>query len=304
MELARSLSPNRLEVISADSRQIYRGLDIGTAKPSVEMRAAVPHHLIDIVAPRDTFSAGDFVRHARQIMRDIWSRGAIGIIVGGAAFYVRSLLFGLPETPPADAAVRLELKERAAQLGLGELYAQLQRLDPATAARLHRNDRSRILRALEILATSGQPLSRFRRPIQPPRTGELLLMLLRRPRDLLYQRIEQRVDAMFADGLVVEVAGLLHAGHDYSTPGLRSIGYAEFFGSRGDFRGEAAQLADVASRIKGNSRHYAKRQMTFFRGLPATQWIDMDDAGVAVQTATSVVRQFLDTRATALDSSG
>jgi tRNA dimethylallyltransferase len=295
-------------VISADSRQVYRGLGIGTTKPSSALRAAVPHHLVDIVEPVESFSAGDFVREARQALQEIRTRGALPIVVGGAAFYVRSLLFGLPATPAADAGVREYLAQRAHRVGLAELYAELQRVDPATAQRLHRNDRSRILRALEVFNTGGRPLSDYRRPTQPP-PGETLLLLVRRPRDALYQRIEQRVDGMLRAGLVEEVRGLLESGYDHTTPGLQSIGYAEFFGAAGEFRGDAAHLADVVGAIKRNSRRYAKRQMTFFRSLPAGQWLDLDGAAAAAdgdrdaRRVAGLIRGFLDTEAAALDSS-
>lgn len=273
-ELAPELEACGGEVINADSRQVYRGMDIGTAKPEPRLRRRPPHHLIDVAAPEEQFTAGDFVRAADRLVAEIHARGGLPVIAGGAAFYLWSFLHGLSAAPPADPELRRELQRRARQEGAAALHRELTRLDPATAARLPSGDANRVVRALEVHRLSGQPLSAFRNP-QAARGGYPRLVLgLQRERQELYARIDRRVERMLDAGLAAEVAALRARGYHAATPGLRSIGYAEFF--------LEAAPAERRALIQRNSRRFAKRQLTFFRRFPEVRWFPADDApGVA-----------------------
>lgn len=273
-ELAPELEACGGEVINADSRQVYRGMDIGTAKPEPRLRRRPPHHLIDVAAPEEQFTAGDFVRAADRLVAEIHGRGGLPVIAGGAAFYLWSFLHGLSAAPPADPELRRELQRRARQEGAAALHRELTRLDPATAARLPSGDANRVVRALEVHRLSGQPLSAFRNP-QAARGGYPRLVLgLQRERQELYARIDRRVERMLDAGLAAEVAALRARGYHAATPGLRSIGYAEFFLD--------ATPAARRALIQRNSRRFAKRQLTFFRRFPEVRWFPADDApGVA-----------------------
>ena len=277
-ELLRELAPELEacggEVINADSRQVYRGMDIGTAKPEPRLRRRPPHHLIDVAAPEEQFTAGDFVRAADRLVAEIHGRGGLPVIAGGAAFYLWSFLHGLSAAPPADPELRRELQRRARQEGAAALHRELARLDPATAARLPSGDANRVVRALEVHRLSGHPLSAFRNP-QAARGGYPRLVLgLQRERQELYARIDRRVERMLDAGLAAEVAALRARGYHAATPGLRSIGYAEFFLD--------ATPAARRALIQRNSRRFAKRQLTFFRRFPEVRWFPADDApGVA-----------------------
>jgi tRNA dimethylallyltransferase len=258
------------EVISADSVQVYRGLDIGSAKPPARLRRRIPHHLIDILDPREQFTAGAFVQAAERLIREICARGRLPLVSGGTAFYFRSLIYGLPPTPPADPAIRAALEEECSLLGLAALYRRLHTLDPLSAARISANDRYRILRALEVRAAAGRPLSELAPPEHPRGDIDFLVIGLAREKQELYSRIDGRVDAMFAEGLVDEFKGLLKQGLRETDPGMRGIGYREFFAA---LAGGCLRVKDVAARVKADSRRYAKRQLTFFKSLPGVKWL-------------------------------
>ena len=258
-----------LEVISADSMQVYRGLDIGTAKPPADLRARVPHHLIDIVEPDEQFSAGRFVRRAEALVTEVRSRGALPMLCGGTAYYLRSFLCGLPETPASDPALRRRLKARLQAEGLGALQAELGRVDPVTAAAVASRDSHRVLRALEVFYATGRPLSAFRSPDQVRQDFAFLLLGLHREREELYRRIDRRVELMFEAGLASEVRGLLARGYGPQDPGLRGIGYREFC----EMRRGCWNLREVRAAIQLHSRQYAKRQITFFKSLPGVEWL-------------------------------
>lgn len=273
-ELAPRLEASRAEVINADSRQVYRGLEIGTAKPPPRLRRRVPHHLIDAATPEAQFTAGDFVRAAQRLVGEIHRRGGLPVIAGGAAFYLWSFLHGLPAAPPADPELRRTLQQRARREGAGALHRELARHDPAGAARLPAGDTNRVVRALEVYRLTGRPWSTFRRPQALRRDFRLLVLGLQRERADLYARIDRRVEQMFRAGLAAEVAALRARGYHAGTPGLRSIGYAEFFH-------ESAPAA-LRALIQRNTRRFAKRQLTFFRRFPEVRWYHADDArGVA-----------------------
>jgi len=275
-ELIRQLFSSDFEVISADALQVYRKLDIGTAKPSRRERREIPHHLIDIRDPEEAFSVGDFVREADICMGDIRSRGRIPLISGGTAFYLIRFLYGLPETPPPDPEVREELELRLEAEGSSRLFDELTEVDPASSRAIHPNDTYRILRALEVYHGTGRPLSEFRLPTRPRSGLEPLVLGLYREREELYRRIDERVDRMWRAGLLDEVRALIDGGYRADDPGLKGIGYQEFFRMR---RLGEWTFADVKEEIKKNSRRYAKRQLTFFRKLEETEWFHPTDAG-------------------------
>jgi tRNA dimethylallyltransferase len=274
ISLARELGG---EIVSADSRQIYRGMDIGTAKPTPGERAQAPHHLIDIVEPSETYDAARYAEDAERVIarlvggRDDGGR-ATPIVAGGTGFYLESLFEGLFEGAGRFPDVRQALATRAQEEGAGALHAELMRLDPASASRIHENDSSRIIRALEVLEATGKPLSQWHReparaPSFHPRYVGLSL-----ERDRLVDRIDRRVDAMIEAGLVEEIEGLVASGALSSgMPGASAVGYRELLPLVETGGGDL----DVAvERIKVSTRRYAKRQMTWFRSVGGVEWFD------------------------------
>jgi len=257
--------------------QVYRGMDIGTAKPSAGERALLPHHLIDVREPSEQFTAGDFVRLALGAIADVAGRGLVPVVSGGTGFYLRNLVLGLPEAPPADAAIRSALRAELMEKGPAALMAELGRFDPASAGRIHLNDEYRLLRALEVLRACGRPLSSFGAS-SPKGGGEsrfrFVLLGISRPRAELYRRIGERCAAMFERGLPGEVRALAEAGYGPGDPGMRAIGYREFFVGGGDPPGAfrlSGDLAGVRELVERNSRRYAKRQATYFASLPGAR---------------------------------
>lgn len=260
-----------LEIISADSRQVYRGLDIGTAKPTPEEQARVRHHCIDICDPREVHSAAQFVAEAEAAIRDIRARGKRPLVVGGTGLYIRALTLGLFDAVSHDPAVRERLRRRAEAEGAPALHAELRRLDPVTAARIHPNDAVRIVRALEVFDVTGRPISalqaesRARGPRHPWR-----LVVLDLPTAELDARIAARTRAMFERGLVDEVRALLAAGVPADAPGLLAIGYPQALAAlRGALTREEAIAATALE-----TRRLAKRQRTWFRGEEGAVWVD------------------------------
>lgn len=259
------------EIINADSMQVYRGMDIGTAKPSAELRQRVPHHLLDIVDPDYNFTAADFQARAAAAIAEIHRRGRRVFVVGGTGLYLKALTRGLVDSPRGEEPLRQELEARFDREGGGELLRELAGVDPLTAARLHSNDRVRIVRALEVFRLTGRPFSTFH---EEHRFGEerydCLNLGLAVERDLLYRRVEDRVEAMFASGLVDEVRGLLAAGYSPALKALRSIGYKEVCAAlAGEYSWEEAVRL-----IKRDTRRYAKRQLTWFKKESAIIWVE------------------------------
>jgi tRNA dimethylallyltransferase len=251
------------EIVSADSMQVYRGMDIGTAKPDASCLSALPHHLIDIRNPDEQFCAGDFVRLADEACADIHSRGKVPVVLGGTAFYIKHFLYGLPVTPESDPETRNALISRMKAEGADVLHRELASVDPESAARIHVRDEYRILRALEVFAASGKPLSSFGLARSFRDGYRFLAFALERGREELNARIDARVDGMFDAGLAREVALLREAGFVASDPGMQAIGYREFFDPEAASLGEGA----IRERIKIDSRKYAKRQETFIRPM-------------------------------------
>lgn len=262
------------EVISADSIQVYKGLDIGSAKPSKQMLHTLPHHLIDILDPYESWNVSDFVHQTDNLILQIQSRANIPVISGGTAYYFKHTLFGLPDTPPADPETRQYLEKEKQEKGLEYCASLLQKIDPASAAVIAPGDGYRILRALEVYFSTGKPLSSYTLPDKPRNHIHPLIIGLNRDRDELYSRINQRVELMFEMGLYREVQNLLIAGATEHWPAMKGIGYREFFTARkaGEF-----SLKKIKESIKQASRTYAKRQLTFFRSLPQVHWFHPDE---------------------------
>ncbi len=258
-----------LEIVSADSMQIYRGLDILSAKPSPDERARVPHHLVDILDVTETFSAAEFRRLADEAIVAIRGHGKLPLVVGGTGLYVKALADGLFEVEEAPSTVRARLRAEAEARGPEALHARLAEVDPAAAGRIARHDLRRIVRALEVYETTGRPISEHQTEWQRPRP--CLMLGLRMPRAMLYRRIEARVDAMFDAGVVEEVKRLMDAGIEQSPTAMQAIGVAEIASA---LRGE--RTLDAARRaIKAQTRRYAKRQLTWFRKDARIRWYDV-----------------------------
>lgn len=268
LKLARELDA---EIVNADSMQVYRGLDIGTAKPSREQLAEVPHHLVDVVAPDGSFSAADFALAADAAIREIGSRGKRAIVVGGTGLYIRALLKGLVDSPAGSAELRAALQEEADRYGNATMLEKLRLVDPELAAGLHPNNLVRILRALEVHRLTGIPLSRQQREHAfSAHRYHSLQIGISVERAELYRRIEQRVGNMLAAGLLGEVRGLLSAGFGRELKAMRSIGYKE---SIAHLLGEIP-LEEAVRLIKRDTRHYAKRQLTWFKADPNILWFE------------------------------
>ena len=281
------------EIISCDSMQLYRGMDVGTAKPSIEERRGVVHHLIDIADPDEAFSAMDFVTAAEQAVQDILQRGKLPVFCGGTGLYLDAFLRGgMPETPGADPVLRAELAALAEERGEDFLHAELAAVDPESAAATHKNNLRRVIRALEIHRLTGVPKSEWDRRSQqlPTRYNAAVLGLCFQNRELLYERIERRVDEMLSMGLLEETAALLRAGvFERSPTAAAAIGYKELLPH---LRGEAS-LADAVTELKTATRRYAKRQLTWFGAKPYVHWLPVDD-GEKVRKSEEIVNNALE----------
>jgi len=258
------------EILSADSMQIYRFMDIGTAKPSKEIRATVPHHFIDILNPDETYSAGRFAREAHDLVRQKQAEGIPLVIVGGTGLYIKALEKGLVDLPPIPESVQLMLWEEYINTGLESLYRRLMDVDPLTARAIHPNDRFRILRALGIFETTGKPLSSFREKHGFRETPVKLFKIgLTYPREIMYKRIEERVDRMIRDGWLEEVEKLLEMGYDETLKPLQAIGYKQLIQV---VKGKM-DLKAAIDEIKKETRHLAKRQITWFKKEAPHIWM-------------------------------
>ena len=262
------------EIINADSVQVYRGFDVGTAKPTPADRKAVPHHLIDVADPQVQFTAADFVRGALAAADDVLRRGRFPFVVGGTGLYVKALVDGLFPGPGRDPAVRSALESEAREKGLEALFRRLERIDPAYARTVRNRDRVRIIRALEVHRTTGRPMSEhFRATRSPTMSYKVVSLGLRLDRAELCRRIEERVERMFAGGWPEEVRGLLQSGIGPETPPFRGLGYRHV----ADYLEGRLGLDGAKARTKADTRRYAKRQMTWFRKMAGVVWFPADD---------------------------
>lgn len=259
----------RGEIVSCDSVAVYREFNIGTAKPSAEERSRAPHHLLDIAAPDELVTAGDYARAARQAIQEISARGHLPIVVGGTGLYLRALLEGLFAGPPRSEELRARLRERAGERGAEYLHRLLQRLDPAAARAIHANDVPKAIRALEVSVTSRRPMTHLWQQGRDPLRGFRILRIGLNPdRKALYQRINARAEEMFATGLVDE-ARVLRARYGAAARPLNSLGYKQAV----DYLDGAFSLDQAIAAAQQGHRNFAKRQMTWFRREPAVHWL-------------------------------
>ncbi|HUT64385.1 MAG TPA: tRNA (adenosine(37)-N6)-dimethylallyltransferase MiaA [Anaerolineae bacterium] len=259
------------EIVSADSRKVYRFMDIGTAKPSHEDRAHIPHHLIDVVDPDESFSAGEWTRRASREIHDIIQRGKLPIISGGTGFYISAFSEGLTKGFTSDPKIRKELEKEFMLKGASFMYRKLTALDPVRASELHEHDSVRILRALEIYFSTGHTFTEMVK--NEKNTGgdyDYLTVGMALPRAILNRRINDRVDDMISRGLVDEVKNVLAMGYSRKLPAFNTVGYKEWFA----FFDNRETFEQCLVKMKQNTRRYAKRQMTWFRAKKDIRWID------------------------------
>jgi len=278
------------EILTADSMQVYRGMDIGTAKPTLEERQGIPHHLIDLVAPDEHFSVTDYVERADRLIAEINARGAVPIVAGGTGFYISALLDRWEFPPqPANQEFRERMKGLAAELGVDALHAQLREIDPDAAASLHPNDVKRVIRALEVYHLTGRPLSTFRYKPDDAREDDRryrpLLFGLTLPREVLYQHLAQRVSTQLDAGLLEEVRRLYESGYGPELSSMKGITYRQLLGY---LRGEYDFATAVELMVRDNCR-YVKRQFTWFNADPRIHWLDLPAVGGPAGAAQQIV---------------
>lgn len=260
------------EIVSADSLQIYRHMDIGTAKPTREQRRLVYHHMIDIVEPDQPYSVGDYLRDARATLDGIIASGGIPLVVGGTGLYIRALTRGLFHGPPADLELRERLLQREAEGEPGLLYSDLVKIDPEAAINIHPNDLRRTIRALEVYYLKDKKLSDFQREHAfQDKPYQFKLLFLVRSRSELYPRIEMRVEQMLAEGLEAEVKTLKDRGYSPDLPSMQGLGYKHFMDC---FLGKTTH-DEAVTLLKRDTRRFAKRQFTWFRREPDAVWVDV-----------------------------
>ena len=261
----------RAEIISADSRQIYQEMDIGTAKPSSAVRQEVPHHLIDLILPDQIFDVADFKIRVEAIIKKLQKKDKLPVLVGGSGLYVQAVIDGLFVGPGADWKLREKLKEREKREGAGTLYHELERIDPTTASRLHPHDQRRIIRALEVYYLTGKPISCYQTQF-PSALVNTVMIGLERERESLSRLIDTRVDKMIAEGLIEEVGSLLGKGYSEELPSLQGLGYQQIIGYlKGEYPEEEAIRL-----IKRDTRRFAKRQMSWFKRDKRILWLDVE----------------------------
>jgi tRNA dimethylallyltransferase len=271
------------EIVSADSMQVYRGMDIGTAKPTKDERARIPHHMIDVADPREEFSAGQYLRLATETIKDIRDRGRTPLVVGGTGLYVRALVDGLFEGPSADWSLREELMEMEREMP-GSLHRSLMSADPAAAARIHPSDIRRTVRALEVCKKGGPISARQVSWSDPAGSKPVRMVGLRRTRPELYGRIERRVDKMMEAGLLEEVKALRNMGCTRGMVSMQALGYKQLMAHMdGEYTLEAA-----VGLIKRDTKRYAKRQFTWFNADARVRWVDLNSGATAGEALASV----------------
>jgi tRNA dimethylallyltransferase len=280
------------EIVSCDSVAVYRHFEIGTAKPSREDRSRVPHHLIDVAEPGETFTAGEYARQARAALREIPTRGHLPIVVGGTGLYLRALLEGLFPGPQRSDELRERLRARANEKGQDYLHRLLRRLDPEAASKIHANDAAKLIRAIEVCMATRAPMSEVwqERGRDPLRGFRILRIGLNPPREKLYERINVRAARMFRDGLIAETQSLLQRfGDTRDVTPMHSLGYQQ---AQQYLRGELT-LARAVTAVQQGHRNYAKRQMTWFRREPDVAWLEGfgDDATIEEQAAAMVASE-------------
>lgn len=272
--LTEELFSKGFEIINADSVQVYRYLDIASAKPEKELVEKIPHHLVDIRFPWEQYNSGDFCKDAERLIKEINERGNIPLITGGTAYYFKQLLYGPSSTPESNPKTREEIQRTIDDIGLDKAYEMLMSLDMEAAKKIDKNDRYRISRALEVIKDTGRPLSSF--PVSDTLREDIdfVIIGLKREKKELEDRIRKRVDIMFDSGAVREMKALLSMGADLSWPGMQGIGYREWFNA---MESGEVNISIIKDMIIRSSIKYAKRQMTFFSSFSDTLWFSPND---------------------------
>ena len=288
IEIAKVL---QTEILTADSCQVYRGMDIGTDKPTLQERQGVPHRLIDLVDPDQSFNVGDFRRHALQEISRLHNQGLLPLVVGGTGLYIRCLLKGLCPGPPANWPIRQALTQEAMEKGWPFLHQKLQKVDPDLAKRLHPNDQPKVLRGLEVYHTLGTPLSKVQQQHQFQETPfPFLLIGLTMERQTLFRRIETRVEWEIEKGLMQETQRLMLQGYSRSLGSMKGLGYRQFAG----YLAEEYSYDEAVRLLKRDTRHFAKRQMTWFRKEPEIHWITVEGSDIPGQAAEQILKTIQD----------
>ena len=272
--LTEELFSKGFEIINADSVQVYKYLDIASAKPEKELVEKIPHHLVDIRFPWEQYNSGDFCKDAERLIKEINERGNIPLITGGTAYYFKQLLYGPSSTPESNPKTREEIQRTIDDIGLDKAYEMLMSLDMEAAKKIDKNDRYRISRALEVIKDTGRPLSSF--PVSDTLREDIdfVIIGLKREKKELEERIRKRVDIMFDSGAVREMKALLSMGADLSWPGMQGIGYREWFNA---MESGEVNISIIKDMIIRSSIKYAKRQMTFFSSFSDTLWFSPND---------------------------
>ena len=259
------------EVVSADSQAVYRNMNIGTAKPTKEFCKEIPHHLIDILEPDQQFNVSDFVDAADEICKKIIQKDKIPVVCGGTGFYIRNFLYGVPQTPISDEKIRNKLKKRIFIEGNEALYRELQQIDPESALKIHKNDSYRICRALEVYYLCGKTRTSFQLEHKLREMYDFLFIVLEPEREELYQKIAVRVEKMFELGLEKEIRNLIDSGYSKESPGLKAIGYREWFDYENPF--DKNNIPKIKEQIIHHSCKYAKKQYTYIRDIKGSNII-------------------------------
>lgn len=280
----------KFELLSADSVQVYRGLDIGSAKPSLEEKKSLTHHLIDICEPDEDFNVSDFVTLCDKKCQELYQKNIIPVVLGGTGFYVRNFMMGLPSTPEADENTRNRIQKRLQDEGNEKLYKELQLIDPESAEKINVNDSYRICRALEIYYSTGKTKSSFKLSSKTRDNYNFCTIILDRDREELYQRINQRVDLMFEKGLREEVLSLIDKGFSKESPAMKAIGYREWFNYDYD---SPEGIEKIKYEIKRNSRKYAKKQYVFMNDIPGAVKVQISNQEEAERVVFKIVEKFL-----------
>lgn len=275
------------EIISADSRQVYRFMDIGTAKPAPDDCRRIPHHMIDVVDPGENYTAADYMRGARRAIEAILEKGKIPLLVGGSGLYIRAVIDGIFPGPGENSEVREKLEITAEKFGLASLYRRLSEVDSTAASHIHPNDKRRIIRALEVYEITGQPISALQEEAKLKGADYNPVMIgLNRQREGLYRRIDERVDSIFQCGFIEEVESLLKKGYEESLISMEALGYREVIRF---LRGEI-NLDEAKIKVKRNTHHYAKRQLTWFRKDRRITWFDLGREEKPEETIEAICR--------------
>ena len=263
------------EIVNCDSRQVYKFMDIGTAKPDTAQLLAVPHHMINVVEPSVRFSSAQYVTMADACIHQIIREGHVPFVTGGTGFYIKALLHGLVPLPPLDQAIRDSVRQQQKLYGNDALYERLRQVDPVDAAHIKKSDSYRLIRALEVFTATGRPLYEFMEQHGFSGTNyDYVYVVLYNPDKQQYHTvIDKRVDKMLADGLIDEVKLLIDKGYDQDLPAMKTVGYAEIV----DYLNKKTNLADAVDLIKRHTKAYAKRQITWFKGIKDALWIEMND---------------------------